>query len=115
MREVTLDLYKAEERRRAMTDARKGLLIHGAVSVVVCLGLVLVNIFVASASTNLAARNWLTFSRTQNCSWVVLEMHSIVPSSVTRKSCCPIICGAWWMGVPAAYSHSKLPLSESIE
>ena len=47
MPEVTLDLYKAEERRMAMTEARKGLWIHGAVTVVVCLGLVLVNILVA--------------------------------------------------------------------
>jgi hypothetical protein len=48
MSRVTLDLYKSEERRMAMTEARRGLRIHAAVTVLVCLGLAGVNVFVAS-------------------------------------------------------------------
>jgi len=45
---VNHDLYKAEERRMAMTEARRGLRIHEAVTVLVCLGLAVVNVFFAS-------------------------------------------------------------------
>lgn len=45
---VTLELYKQEERQLAMTEARRGLWIHGLITVAVCTGLVLINIFVAS-------------------------------------------------------------------
>ena len=46
MGEVTLDLYKAEERRLAVTDARRGLWVHATVVVIVAIALTLVNIFV---------------------------------------------------------------------
>lgn len=45
---ITLDLYKTEERQMAMIEARKGLWIHAALTLLVCIGLVLLNIFVAS-------------------------------------------------------------------
>jgi len=44
---VSLDQYKTEERRMAMTEARRGLRIHAGVTVLVCLGLAVVNVFVA--------------------------------------------------------------------
>ena len=46
MNEVNLDLYKAEERRLAVTDARGGLWVHGTVVLIVAIALALVNIFV---------------------------------------------------------------------
>ena len=48
MSEVTLELYKREERSLAATEARKGLAIHAAITCVVVCGLIAINIFVAS-------------------------------------------------------------------
>jgi len=48
MNEVTLGLYKAEERRIAAHEARQGLRIHAAVTVIVVVALAVVNVFVAS-------------------------------------------------------------------
>lgn len=45
---IPLDLYKAEERRLAAREARIGLRIHSAVTVLVVIALALVNVFVAS-------------------------------------------------------------------
>jgi hypothetical protein len=48
MSDITLDQYKAEERLLAAGEARRGLIIHAAVTVVVVLALAVVNVFVAS-------------------------------------------------------------------
>jgi hypothetical protein len=48
MSEVSLDSYKAEERRMALAEAHRGLRIHLAVTILVCIGLAMVNVFVAS-------------------------------------------------------------------
>ena len=48
MSQVTLDQYKAEERRLAAREGRFGLRIHAVVSVIVALVLAVVNVFVAS-------------------------------------------------------------------
>lgn len=48
MSAVSLDRYQAEERRMALTHARRGLRFHAMVSFLVCVGLVLLNVFVAS-------------------------------------------------------------------
>lgn len=45
---LTLELYQAEERKLAATEARRGLRIHAAVSVAVVCALAVVNAFVAS-------------------------------------------------------------------
>jgi hypothetical protein len=42
-----LELYQAAERDRAAVDARKGLVIHAAVAVVVSVALAIMNVFVA--------------------------------------------------------------------
>lgn len=47
MGDVTLDLYKAEERRMAAHEARRGIRVHAFVTVVVILALAVVNVFVA--------------------------------------------------------------------
>jgi hypothetical protein len=47
---VTLELYTAEERKMTAQGARRGLLIHAAVTVVVVCALVIVNAFVAPES-----------------------------------------------------------------
>ena len=47
MSEVTLELYKAQERNMAALEARRGVQIHAVVTVVVVLALVAVNVFVA--------------------------------------------------------------------
>jgi hypothetical protein len=44
----TLDDYQTTERRLAIEQARRGLTIHGAFTVIVCIGLVILNITVAS-------------------------------------------------------------------
>lgn len=48
MGDVTLELYKVQERRLAAEEARRGLVVHGAVTAAVIVALVLVNVFVAS-------------------------------------------------------------------
>lgn len=47
MGEVTLELYKAQERNMAAREARRGVRVHAAVTVAVVLALVAVNVFVA--------------------------------------------------------------------
>jgi hypothetical protein len=48
MAEVTLQQYKVQERQMAARDAKRGFRIHAFVTVVVLLGLVALNVFVAS-------------------------------------------------------------------
>lgn len=48
MPDLTLELYKAEERRLAADEARNGIRVHAAVTVVIVLALAVVNAFVAS-------------------------------------------------------------------
>lgn len=48
MGEVTLEVYKAEERHMAAHEARRGVRIHAFVTVVVVVALAVVNVFVAS-------------------------------------------------------------------
>jgi hypothetical protein len=48
MPELTLEQYKAQERRVAARDAGRGFRIHAIVTVVVLVGLVALNVFVAS-------------------------------------------------------------------
>lgn len=48
MGEVTLELYKKQERLLAAREARLGLRIHATVTVVVVLALAVVNVFVAA-------------------------------------------------------------------
>ena len=48
MSEVSLQLYKTQERELAVQEARNGLRFHIAATVVVVVALVLVNVFVSS-------------------------------------------------------------------
>lgn len=48
MAQVTLEQYKAEERRLAAREGRRGLQVHATVTVVVVLALAVVNVFVAA-------------------------------------------------------------------
>ena len=45
---VSLGSYRLAERRMAEREAMTGLRIHGAITAVVCVGLILLNVFVAS-------------------------------------------------------------------
>jgi L-lactate permease len=46
--EVTLESYKIEERRMSVIEARNGLRAHLVVTVIVCVALVVINVFVGS-------------------------------------------------------------------
>ena len=48
MDEVTLELYKQQERKMAVDEARRGFAIHALVTVLVVAGLTALNVFVAS-------------------------------------------------------------------
>ena len=48
MNELTLELYKQEERRLAVHEARLGLRVHAAITAVVIVALAVVNAFIAS-------------------------------------------------------------------
>ena len=48
MHEVTLELYKEEERRLAAREVRIGLRIHAIITALVIVALAVVNVFVAS-------------------------------------------------------------------
>ena len=48
MGDISLELYKAQERMMSMREAHRGLAIHAVVTVAVVVGLVALNVFVAS-------------------------------------------------------------------
>ena len=48
MADVTLEMYEAAERGLAVNEAKRGLRVHGVVTIVVVAVLALVNVFVAS-------------------------------------------------------------------
>ena len=48
MGELSLELYKAQERKMTVREARRGFAVHALVTAVVVVGLIAVNVFAAS-------------------------------------------------------------------